>query len=258
MIKKLKLKKKINNAIIGHSGYIGNELKKFIKRPKCYNSSNIHKIKYIYINNLYIAAPSSIKFAALKDVHKDLENIKKLILNLKNINAKKVFLFATIDSLNSEKRINEKSINDLLNCNSYGIFRGLLEKFCINNFDTSILRLPIVFNKNIKKNFLYDIRNKNYKFLPHPNSKLQFYNIDNLKSDLKIIKKKKIKKIHLVSEPIQVKKIYKKYLKKKIKYFNKKIIKHNLISNYAKYWGKEKYLYLENDVLKDINLFIKS
>ena len=258
MKKKFALKKEIENVIIGHNGFIGSELKKFIPKPKCYNSSNIDKLKANNIKNLFIAAPSAIKFIALKDIQKDLESVKKLIMNINNTNIKKIYLFATIDAVNFENDFNENSNNDLIFCNSYGIFRGLLEEFCFKNFDTTIIRLPIIFNKNTKKNFLYDLKYKKYDFLPNPESKLQFYNIDNLKKDLEIIKKKRIKKINLVSEPIKVKIIYQKYLTKKIKFNDKKIIFHNLTSIYAKHWNKKKFLYKKQDILNDIKNFIQN
>lgn len=248
---------KINNAIVGHTGFIGTELKKIIKRPKCFSSKNINRLYHYDIKNLFIAAPSSIKFAALQNIEFDLNSIKTLILILNKTKIKKIYLFGTIDAVNFENVTNENSKTNLISCNSYGFYRGLFEKFCLNNFDTTVLRLPVIFNNDIKKNFLFDIRRKNFNFLPNPNSKLQFYNIDNLKEDLKIIKKKKIKKINLVSQPIKIDEIYKRYLKKKIKFENKSIITHNLNSIHSKYWGNKNFLYSKRKIFNDLDIFFK-
>ena len=68
-------------ALIGYNGFVGSNLKKRIKFQKFYNSSNIHKIKKFFFEEVYCAAPHGIKFLANKYPNKD----KKIIPFYKNI-----------------------------------------------------------------------------------------------------------------------------------------------------------------------------
>ena len=71
------------------------------------------------------------------------------------------------------------------------------------------MRLPSIFGEGLKKNFIYDIINKDYRFLPNLNSTYQFYNIDRFILDEKIADKNKISILNCVSEPIVLKKFIK-------------------------------------------------
>jgi len=213
-----KKNKKLNNnklldAIIGYTGYIGSYLNSKKKIKNLYNSKNIEKIKNKKFKTVYLAAPDSLKFLVNKYPKKDKKKIKNILLNLKNLNCKKIIYFSTIDVLNIRKN------------NYYGANRLLLEKFIIKNFKNYlIIRLPSLFGWKLKKNFFFDVINfESLKFY-NSKTKLQWYFLENIFKDITILEKKKIRVGNLVSPPITCMQLV-KYLKHDIYDFDNSIYK---------------------------------
>ena len=94
-------------ALIGYSGFVGSNLKKKIKFKKLYNSSNIHKIKEHFFEEVYCAAPHGVKFLSNKYPKKDKKIILKLISDLKNVRCKKFIHFSTVDVYPDQMGLNE-------------------------------------------------------------------------------------------------------------------------------------------------------
>ena len=75
----------------------------------------------------------------------------------------------------------------------------------MKNFDNFlIIRLTALVGKHLKKNILYDIKNKFQLDKINKNSVYQYYPIDNLSKDVEKLSNEKNKVIHLNSEPIKV------------------------------------------------------
>jgi hypothetical protein len=230
------------DALIGYSGYIGSFLRKKKKFSLKYNSKNIRSIKNEEINDLYLAAPSALKYFANSHPNKDKQNIKNLIKYLKKINCKKIIYFSTIDACHPKK-------NDY-----YGTNRKYLENFIKKNFKNHlIIRLPGLFGWNLRKNFFYDILKNNSLKFHNSKTELQWYFIENILKDIKFLKKKKIKLINLVSEPIALDKIA-NYLNHKTCDFNQKekIYKYNFKMKSVKI--KKKYNQSKIQILKKMKL----
>ena len=236
------------NAIIGHTGYIGNFIKKKSKKiSHLYNSKNIQKIKNKFFDIVYLAAPSSLKYYANKFPKKDKDNIIKLIQKLKYLQCNKIIYFSSTDILYAKK--SKK--------NFYGINRLKIENFIKKNFKNYlIIRLPSLFGGKLKKNFYYDILKK--KSLKYYNSKteLQWYYLENILKDIKHLNKKKYKIVNLISEPISCGEIA-EYLKIKNLTFNKyqTIHKYNIKNNNRP--NKKKYFYTKKQILKKMKIICK-
>ena len=70
---------------------------------------------------------------------------------------KKLVLISTIDIFKTPKGVDENSPVDTQNLHPYGYNRYLLEQWVREKYpDALIIRLPGLFGKNIKKNFIYD------------------------------------------------------------------------------------------------------
>ena len=243
MLNKNNKKKNLKDAIIGYTGYVGSFIKSKKKNVKIYNSKNINKITHKKFNNVYLAAPDSLKFLANKHPVEDKKKIKKLINFLKTIKCKKLIFFSTVDTLDLHKN------------NFYGKNRRLLEKFILNNFQNYlILRFPSLFGWKLKKNFFFDILNfKSLKFY-NSKSKLQWYFIENIFKDIKYLEKKKITVANLVSEPITCKNII-KFLNHEISDFNNSLP----IQNYNVKFFQKNYLTSKKKILKKMReIYIKS
>ena len=202
------MKNTSEKAIIGFNGYIGSYLTKKIKFKFKYNSKNISLLKKKKFNEAYIAAPHSLKYWAIKNPTKDTNIVDNFIENLKNLKTKKIIYFSSTDIYTNKHNVNENSKIIKKNLNIYGYNRLRIEKYIIKNFKNYlIIRLPALFGWNLKKNFFYDLLNsKKFKFY-NKNTFLQWYCIEWLDKDLKVIKKKKINLINLVSEPVSLNEI---------------------------------------------------
>ena len=89
-----------------------------------------------------------------------MELIKQAEENIAKINPKKLVLISTIDVFKIPSDVNENSVVDTENLQAYGYNRYQLELWVREHYpDALIIRLPGLFGKNIKKNFIYDYIN---------------------------------------------------------------------------------------------------
>ena len=248
-MEKKNYKKKI--ALIGYSGFIGSNLKKQFQTKSNYNSKNISKIIGEDFDILICAGTSSKRWQANKFPKADLKSIIKLINYLKKVKSTKFILISTIEVYGNNSNKSESSKINKKNNTDYGLNRLYLEEFIKKSFDSLIIRLPIVYGKNLKKNFIFDLINKkNLDQLNH-NDIVQIYNVDNLIKDINYCLRKKIKEFNVWSEPIKLGDIAKKNFNVKISNKMKpRIMK--MKSNF-----KKKYHYSKNYLEKELNQFIK-
>ena len=148
----------MKKIIVGYSGFVGSNIALNCRFDGYYNSSNIEDAYGTNPDLLVYSGVPAQKFMANKFPEKDAEIINDAINNIKKINPKKVVLISTIDVYNKPVNVTEEAtINELEN-EPYGRNRHILEKFIINNFDDYlIVRLPALYGKNLKKNFIYDL-----------------------------------------------------------------------------------------------------
>ena len=245
---------KLNNALIGYSGFIGSNLLNLKKNLLKFNSKNIVKIKNLKFNTVICAGTYSKMWLANKKPKEDFNNIKKLINCIKTISAKKFILISTCEVYGSHTVCNEKTKILKSKLSHYGLNRFYLENFVKEKFlNYHIIRLPIVYGKGFSKNFLFDLINKkNLEFL-NGNDLVQIYDVKNLKKDINVLEKKKIKIINLSSSPIKIGKIAKKFFK--INLNKKKIFR--TINMHSIYNKKKKYFIGDKKCIGDLKKFLK-
>ncbi|MBH09697.1 MAG: hypothetical protein CMG74_04940 [Candidatus Marinimicrobia bacterium] len=248
-------KHKLNNAIIG-KGYIGKFIKKKTNIKNIFDSKNIENITKQKFNIIYLSAPSSQKYLANKNRKKDKKSVKKLINCLKNTNCNQIICISTVD-VYSNKNSSERSYIKKNHLNPYGFNRLLLNNFIKNNFKNYlIIKLPSLFGNYEKKGFFFDLIKK--KKIEHYNkhSKLQWYYTPNLIKDIKIILKKNIREINLVSEPISCLEVAKKL--KINKEFNIKapVVEYKIKSIHN--FRNKKYSYKIKEIIKSMKKYLYS
>lgn len=151
--KKVKMK-----VIVGHTGFVGSNLASSTNFDYCFNSKNIDKAFGLNPDLLVYSGVRAEKFLANKEPEKDFEIIANAIENIKRIHPKKIVLISTVDVYPSPANVDETVKIDAEMVHPYGKNRLFLEEWVENNFeDYLILRLPALFGKNIKKNFIYDV-----------------------------------------------------------------------------------------------------
>ena len=125
-----------------------------------YNSKNIKEAFGTKPELLVYAGLRAEKYLANNAPEKDMELIFQAEDNIEKINPKKLVLISTIDVFKVPKGVDESSLIDTENLHAYGYNRYMLEIWAREHFpDALIIRLPGLFGKNIKKNFIYDYIN---------------------------------------------------------------------------------------------------
>lgn len=147
-------------ALVGYTGFVGSNLYDTGKIDAVYNSKNIEEAYGTCPNLLIYAGLRAEKYLANNAPEKDMELIRQAEKNITKINPKKLVLISTIDVFKIPKNVNENSAIDTENLHPYGFNRYQLELWVRENYpDALIIRLPGLFGKNIKKNFIYDYIN---------------------------------------------------------------------------------------------------
>jgi hypothetical protein len=144
--------------IVGYTGFVGSNLAASHKFDGQFNTKNIEES---YGGNpdllVYSGVPAEM-FLANKNPEADRALMDTAIENIKRINPKKLVLISTIavyqnpDNVDEDYGIHEKELT------AYGANRLYLERWVQANIgDHLIVRLPGLYGRNLKKNFLYDL-----------------------------------------------------------------------------------------------------
>lgn len=164
--------KKINNnkyniGLCGFTGFVGsNILNQFAVDVK-YNSKNIAQIQNKEFELLIISSIPAVKWYANLRPELDLQIINEQLELYKSVKANKVVIISTIDVYDDfTKCPDEDYVIDESKLDYYGKHRLFFEKEMRKQFaNVSVLRLPALFGKGLKKNFIYDLNNKAPKML---------------------------------------------------------------------------------------------
>ena len=147
-------------AIVGYTGFVGSNLTASGDFDAKYNSGNIREAFGTKPDLLVYSGLRAEKYLANNDPEKDLLMIKDAENNISEIAPKKLVLISTIDVFKSPLGVDENSTIDVSGLAAYGYHRYLLECRVRENYpDALIIRLPGLFGRNIKKNFIYDFIN---------------------------------------------------------------------------------------------------
>lgn len=152
----------MKTALIGYTGFVGSNIAQNMKFNDYYNSKNILDIKDKEYDFLVCSGIRAEKYLANKYPERDLEEIKAFLKNLESLKrVGKIVFISTIDVYKNPIDVTEDTKIDENGLQPYGKNRFFAEKYIQDNFDDYlIIRLPGLFGKNLKKNFLYDMITK--------------------------------------------------------------------------------------------------
>ena len=148
------------DILVGYTGFVGSNIAAHKKFDGLYNSSNIRDAYGTRPDLCVYAGMRAEKFLANKDPEGDMAMTDAAFRNITEINPRRLVLISTVDVLKVPKGAVETDPNDISGLDPYGYDRAVLENRCREAFDNChIIRLPALFGKNIKKNFIYDMIN---------------------------------------------------------------------------------------------------
>lgn len=250
-------------CLVGYTGYVGSTLMKQTQFDDYFNSSNINLIRNKEYDLVVCAAAPAVKWKANQAPQEDLANIQQLIDLLKSVKANKFILISTVDVYRIPVNVDENTMIETEHMEPYGKHRYYLEQFVTEYFtEHLIIRLPGLFGKGLKKNFIYDLIHSNVLNLTHYKSEFQFYNMDHLWRDIQITLEQSLTVVNFSSEPVSAEEVAHQSLglvfknetdKQPIRYDMKSKFA-NLISNSP--CASEGYMVSKEEVLQEICSFI--
>lgn len=157
----------MQDAVIGHTGFVGQTLLSQNAAFAGFNSATIHQAAGQEFGTLICAAAPGSMFEANRFPDRDGAAIDSLIDSLSRLRAQRFVLISTIavlDRFDSGATESSASFREDL---AYGRNRRRLEEFCATQFDQClILRLPALFGAGLRKNFIFDLLNPVPSMLP--------------------------------------------------------------------------------------------
>lgn len=150
----------MKSALVGYTGFVGSNLVSSYQFDYKFNSKNIEEAYGLEPDLLVYAGVPAEMFKANSFPETDFEIIKQAIDNIRLINAKRVVLISTVAVYDSTYDVDETHSIDENRILPYGKNRLFLEKWVMSNCESSlVVRLPAIYGKNLKKNFIYDYVN---------------------------------------------------------------------------------------------------
>lgn len=147
-------------ALVGYTGFVGSNLAARGEFEGLYNSKNVQEAYGTCPDILYYSGVPAAKFIANKFPRQDMEIMEAAVENIRKINPKKLVLISTVDVYKEPNGRDEDSPMETEGLAAYGANRLWLEGKVREMYpDCLIVRLPGLYGKNIKKNFIYDYIN---------------------------------------------------------------------------------------------------
>jgi NAD-dependent epimerase/dehydratase family protein len=195
----------MKRALIGHTGFVGSNLKRQEAFTHLYNSRNFRELKGEWFDEVLCAGVSAAKWLANKDPQGDWQGIKALLDTLSEVETGRFTLISTIDVYpDPSKPQDETFIPSPEEGQPYGRHRALIERFVEERFDDVLIaRLPALFGAGLKKNIIFDLLTGNQIEKINPKAVFQWYPLDRLARDLELARKAKLSLVNIFTEPTE-------------------------------------------------------
>lgn len=172
-------------SLVGYTGFVGSNIAANGDFDNLYNSKNIVDAYGTSPDFLIYAGVRAEMFLANNFPEKDFAHMEEALANIVRIAPKQVLLISTISVYGENPCGDEDSEIDEAKLTTYGKNRLWLENKVAEQFENYlIVRLPALYGKNLKKNFIYDymhlipamLKKEKFKELATQNVKLaDFY-----------------------------------------------------------------------------------
>jgi hypothetical protein len=147
-------------GLIGHTGFVGSALRRQTGFDACFNSANIADSEGVRFGTLLCAAAPGSMLEANRAPERDKAAIEGLIARLDRVEAERFVLVSSIAVLADFAAGDDEGTRAFQQELAYGRHRRALEAFVESRFPGSlIVRLPALFGRGLRKNFLFDLMN---------------------------------------------------------------------------------------------------
>ena len=146
-------------GLIGDTGFVGSELARQIPFAATYNSRTIDRIAGEQFDTVICAGAPATMWLANAQPNADLDNLRRLTSALHDATIGRLVLISTIAVFADPTAGYTESNARYETVKAYGRNRRELELHVLERDGAAVLRLPALFGKGLKKNFIFDILN---------------------------------------------------------------------------------------------------
>lgn len=193
-----------SSALIGHTGFVGGNLVRQHRFDEMFNSRNIEQIAGRSFDLVVCAGAPAEKWKANAEPARDLQNIERLTGALEQVNIRKLVLISTVDVFVDPIDVDETSPVTIAGLHAYGRNRRLLEEIVASRFDAAVVRLPGLYGPGLKKNVIHDLLHRHETEKIDSRGVFQFYDIQRLWRDVRVVLDCELAVAHLSTEPVSV------------------------------------------------------
>lgn len=148
----------MQSVLVGSTGFVGGNLAASYAFSACYHAADITESYGTRPDLVVYAGVKAEKFLANAAPEKDREAVLQAYENLTRMEPKRVVLISTADVYKTPLNVNECTSVVTQGLHPYGLNRFELEQKVRGAWpDALIVRLPALYGKGLKKNFLYDL-----------------------------------------------------------------------------------------------------
>jgi hypothetical protein len=202
----------MNDALIGHTGFVGSTIARARDFQACFNSKNIGEIDGHSFGTVICAGVSAVKWMANREPEADLRAIRLLMDHLATVQAAHFILISTIDVYREPVGVTEDDIPPTHGLHPYGLHRLILERFVTERFPrATVIRLPGLFGPGLRKNLIFDLLQANQTDRISPAGVLQWYPLRRFPADLARIAAASVPLINVAVEPVPTSVICKRF-----------------------------------------------
>jgi nucleoside-diphosphate-sugar epimerase len=199
----------MRRALIGHTGFVGANLRAAGGWTDLFNSRNFHELHGQRFDEVVCCGVSAVKWQANADPARDWAGIAPLLDVLDTVQAARFTLISTIDVYpDPAAGFDEAHAPNGAENHAYGRHRLEVERRVIARFaDHSILRLPALFGPGLKKNIVFDLMHGNRLDAINPASAFQWYPLERLLTDMVRARELGLPLVNLFTEPLPTRRI---------------------------------------------------
>lgn len=191
-------------ALVGWSGFVGGNLLAQARFDDRYRREDVEGIADQDYGLVVCAGLPAEKWRINQDPATDLANLERLEAALGRARIHHLVVISTVDVYPDPSGVDESTPIDESRLQPYGLHRRMFERWALERFDTTVVRLPGLFGTGLKKNAIFDLIHANRLDLLHADSSFQFYPLERLWTDIGIVLEHGIPVANLATEPVTV------------------------------------------------------
>jgi len=189
-------------ALIGCTGFVGQSILRSREISHRISRNNIASYAGAHFDLLIIAAGDARKWYANQNPREDAQHIRGLQAAISRVRASRVVQISTVDVLDGKAGDEQIPIIPS-HCDTYGRNRLELEDFVRKQFvRCSVVRLPGLFGRGLKKNMIFDISQGRALSGFNPKSTFQWFDMNEVNRIIDLSLEHELPLLHVCGEPL--------------------------------------------------------